>query len=80
MGIKLHGATVHFVNFELDHGPIVAQAAVPVLVDDTEDTRGARVLAQEHVIYPRAIRAFIEGRVRIENGKALVAEKSSATS
>ncbi len=72
MGVKLHGATVHFVNFELDHGPIVAQAAVPVLHGDTEETLGARVLEQELVIYPRAIRWFIEGKLRIEDGRALV--------
>ncbi len=72
MGVKVHGATVHFVNFELDHGPIVAQAAVPVLTGDTEDMLGARVLEQEHVIYPRAIRRFIEGKISIEGNKAIV--------
>ncbi len=68
-GVKLHGASVHFVNFELDHGPIVAQAAVPVLPNDDEDTLAARVLEQEHVIYPRAIRWFVEGKIRINNGR-----------
>ena len=72
MGVKMHGVTVHFVNFELDHGPIVAQAAVPVLANDTEDTLGVRVLEQEHVIYPRAIRRFIEGKISIEGNKAIV--------
>ncbi|RJX32136.1 MAG: phosphoribosylglycinamide formyltransferase [Oxalobacter sp.] len=72
MGVKVHGATVHFVDVELDHGPVVAQAAVPVLPDDTENTLGARVLEQEHIIYPRAIRWFIEGKVRLEGGIALV--------
>lgn len=72
MGVKVHGATVHFVHFELDHGPIVAQAAVPVLSGDTEETLGARVLEQEHVIYSRAIRWFIEGKIKLENGIALV--------
>lgn len=67
-GVKVHGATVHFVTADLDHGPIVAQAAVPVLADDTEETLAARVLAQEHVIFPRAIRSFIEGKLSIENG------------
>jgi phosphoribosylglycinamide formyltransferase-1 len=68
-GVKLHGATVHFVTPTLDHGPIVDQAAVPVLQDDTEATLAARVLQQEHIIYPRAIRWFIEGRLAIENGR-----------
>ena len=68
-GVKVHGATVHFVTADLDHGPIVAQAAVPVLTDDTEETLTARVLAQEHVIFPRAIRSFIEGKLLIENGR-----------
>lgn len=68
MGVKFHGATVHFVCAELDHGPIVTQAAVPVLANDTESSLGARVLEQEHVIYPRAIRWFIEDRLHIDNG------------
>jgi phosphoribosylglycinamide formyltransferase-1 len=67
-GVKVHGATVHFVTADLDHGPIVEQAAVPVLADDTEETLAARVLEQEHVIFPRAIRSFIEGKLLIENG------------
>jgi len=64
-GVKEHGATVHFVTAELDHGPMVAQAAVPVLPDDTVDTLSARVLAQEHIIYPRAVRWFVEDRLTI---------------
>lgn len=67
-GVKVHGATVHFVTPNLDHGPIVAQAAVPVLPDDTEQTLSERVLVQEHIIYPRAARWFIEGRLSISNG------------
>jgi len=67
-GVKFHGATVHFVTAELDHGPIVEQAVVPVLPDDTEHALAERVLAQEHVIYPRSVRRFIEGRLSIENG------------
>lgn len=62
-GVKIHGCTVHFVTAQLDHGPIVIQAAVPVRADDTPDTLAARVLAQEHRIYPRAIRWFAEGRL-----------------
>jgi phosphoribosylglycinamide formyltransferase-1 len=67
-GCKLAGATVHFVTSSLDHGPIVIQAAVPVLASDDEDELAARVLAREHVIYPRAVRWFIEGQLRIERG------------
>lgn len=72
-GVKYHGATVHFVTAELDHGPIVEQAVVPVLPDDTEHALGDRVLAQEHVIYPRSVRWFIEGRLSIDNGLVRVA-------
>ena len=64
-GVRIHGCTVHFVTPALDYGPIVAQAAVPVLEGDTEDTLAARVLAQEHRIYPRAIRWFCEDRLRL---------------
>jgi phosphoribosylglycinamide formyltransferase-1 len=60
-GTKLHGCTVHLVTEALDAGPILAQAAVPVLPGDTEATLAARVLVQEHVLYPLALRAFIEG-------------------
>jgi phosphoribosylglycinamide formyltransferase-1 len=70
-GVKFHGATVHFVTPELDHGPIIEQAAVPVLEGDTEDTLAARVLAQEHVIYPRAVKDFIEGRYALKDGRVV---------
>jgi phosphoribosylglycinamide formyltransferase-1 len=75
-GAKKHGATVHFVTADLDHGPIVAQAAVPVLPGDTEDTLSARVLTQEHIIYPRAMRWFVEGKLSIDNGRVRVAEST----
>ncbi len=71
-GVPEHGATVHFVTAELDHGPMVAQAAVPVLPDDTVDTLSARVLEQEHELYPRAIRWFVEDRLSIEQGQVRV--------
>jgi phosphoribosylglycinamide formyltransferase-1 len=61
--VKIHGATVHFVTASLDNGPIIAQAAVPVLAGDTEESLAARVLAQEHRIYPQAARWLAEGRV-----------------
>jgi phosphoribosylglycinamide formyltransferase-1 len=67
-GVKLHGCTVHFVTAELDHGPIVIQAAVPVLPHDDEASLAARVLAEEHRIYPQAARWFLEGKLVIENG------------
>ncbi len=63
MGCKLAGATVHFVTAELDHGAIVMQAAVPVLAGDDAATLGARVLAQEHRIYPQSVRWFVEGKL-----------------
>ncbi len=64
-GVKLHGCTVHFVVAEVDHGPIIAQASVPVLTDDTADTLAARVLREEHRIYPQAVRWFLEGRLAV---------------
>jgi phosphoribosylglycinamide formyltransferase 1 len=67
-GVKVHGCTVHFVTAELDHGPIVVQAAVPVRADDSAASLAARVLRQEHAIYPRAVRWFIEGRLVIDSG------------
>ena len=67
-GCKLAGATVHFVTTELDHGPIVAQAAVPVLPGDDEASLAARVLEREHLIYPLAVRWFVEGRLQLANG------------
>src|SRR5262245_17005415 len=71
-GVKLHGCTVHFVTPQVDHGPIIAQAAVPVLADDNESTLAARVLKQEHRIYPLALRWFVEGRLVLENGRVRV--------
>jgi phosphoribosylglycinamide formyltransferase-1 len=60
--------TVHFVTPELDHGPIIAQAIVPVLPGDTEATLAARVLAREHVLYPRAVRWIVDDALRLEGG------------
>jgi phosphoribosylglycinamide formyltransferase-1 len=70
-GVKIHGCTVHFVVPEMDEGPIVAQAAVPVLDDDTPQTLAARVLAQEHIIYPMALRLVASGAVRIEGNRVI---------
>lgn len=71
-GVKLHGCTVHFVTAELDHGPIIAQAAVPVRGDDTPESLAARVLREEHVLYPRALRWFLDGRLVLESGRVRV--------
>ena len=65
-GVKLSGCTVHFVDEGMDSGPIILQAAVPVYDDDTEETLGARVLEQEHIIYPQAIQLYCEGRLQVE--------------
>jgi phosphoribosylglycinamide formyltransferase 1 len=77
-GVKLHGATVHFVTASLDSGPIVVQAAVPVLAGDTEEALAARVLAQEHVIYPEAVRWFLEGRLHFADGRVRLDRESTA--
>ena len=76
-GCKLAGCTVHFVTATLDHGPIVAQALVPVLPDDTADSLSARVLAAEHVIYPRAVRWFVEGQLRLDGNQVRHREGAS---
>ena len=71
-GVRIHGCTVHFVTADLDHGPIVAQGAVPVHEDDDEDSLAARVLAVEHRLLPAAIRAYCEGRLVIADGRVRV--------
>jgi phosphoribosylglycinamide formyltransferase 1 len=76
-GCKVAGATVHFVTAELDHGPIVMQSAVPVRPADDEGALAARVLASEHVIYPLAVRWFIEGKLRLDTGLVRHADGAS---
>lgn len=71
-GVKVHGCTVHFVTADLDRGPIIIQAAVPVHADDTEESLAARVLRQEHRIYPLAVRWLVEDRLVVENGRVRV--------
>lgn len=71
-GARFSGCTVHFVNEECDEGPIIIQAVVPVFPDDTEEHLAARILAQEHRIYPRAIQLYAEGRLHIAGRKVLV--------
>lgn len=77
-GVKLHGCTVHFVTAALDHGPIIVQAAVPVRSGDTVDSLAARVLEQEHVVYPQAIRWFLEGRLRRDAERVTLAAEREA--
>jgi phosphoribosylglycinamide formyltransferase 1 len=76
-GVTLAGATVHFVDEGVDTGPIVVQEAVPVLADDTEDTLAARILAVEHRLYPRAIRLYAEGRVRLAGRRVFIDQTAS---
>lgn len=76
-GCKAVGATVHFVTPELDHGPIVMQSVVPVRPGDDEHTLAERVLATEHVIYPQAVRWFVEGRLRVADGIVTQADGAS---
>jgi phosphoribosylglycinamide formyltransferase-1 len=73
-----HGATVHFVTSELDHGPVVAQARVPVLPGDTETTLSARVLVEEHKLYPHAVRLFVQDRLSIHNGEVRISQEAPA--
>lgn len=76
-GVKLHGCSVHFVNEGVDEGAILGQAAVPVLAGDTPDRLAARVLRAEHRLYPHCLRLIAEGRVRLDQGKAVV-ERATA--
>lgn len=76
-GCRVAGVTVHFVTGELDGGPIIAQAAVPVLPADTEATLSARVLAQEHLLYPQVVRWFIDGRLSLHGNRAVLAGEST---
>ena len=77
-GVRIHGCSVHFVTPMLDHGPIIIQAAVPVLDSDDEATLAARVLRQEHRIYPQAVRWFVAGRLRLEGGRVRLAGEALA--
>ena len=72
-GMRIHGCTVHFVTPEMDDGPIIAQAAVPVMSGDSEETLAARVLRAEHRLYPLALRLVAEGKARMESGRTVLA-------
>jgi phosphoribosylglycinamide formyltransferase-1 len=78
-GVRLHGCTVHFVRPEMDTGPMILQAAVPGAATDTQDSLAARVLSAEQRIYPLALRWIAEGRVRVENERAIVDGAAAAT-
>ncbi|TXI19499.1 MAG: phosphoribosylglycinamide formyltransferase [Nitrosomonas sp.] len=77
-GVKIHGCTVHFVTLQLDHGPIVIQAAIPVLSNDTEVSLATRVLQQEHRIYPQAVRWFMEDRVILRGNHVEIINPSNS--
>ncbi|MBB3310881.1 phosphoribosylglycinamide formyltransferase-1 [Rhizobium sp. BK196] len=76
-GMRIAGCTVHFVTEGMDEGPVIGQAAVPVLSGDTADALAGRVLAIEHQLYPQALRLFAEGKVKMEGGKAVGATASA---
>ncbi len=76
-GCRIAGVTVHFVTGELDGGPIIAQTAVPVLAGDDEATLAARVLAQEHLLYPRVVRWFLEERLTLQHGRAVLRDEAT---
>lgn len=76
-GVRFSGCTVHYVRPEMDSGPIIIQAAVPIAADDTADTLAERILVEEHKIYPEAVRLIAEGRVRIENDTARISGQNA---
>ncbi|MDP7385045.1 MAG: formyltransferase family protein, partial [Nitrospinota bacterium] len=76
-GARVSGATVHLVDEQVDHGPVIAQAPVPVFEDDDEESLSQRILRQEHRIYPMAVRWFAEGRVSVEGRSVRIAAASA---
>ena len=76
-GVRIHGCTVHFVTPTLDHGPVIIQAAIPVLDGDTEDSLAARILIQEHKVYPQAVRWFAEDKLKLDKGRVLLSAELS---
>jgi phosphoribosylglycinamide formyltransferase-1 len=71
-GVKIAGCTVHFVTEEIDEGPIIIQAAVPVFPDDTTETLSARILIEEHKIYPKAVQLYADGRLSVERRRVQI--------
>lgn len=78
-GVHVHGCTVHFVTAELDHGPMIAQAAVPVYAEDDASILAARVLKEEHRIYPEAVRWFAEGRLKVVGQRVLLTDEPAVS-
>lgn len=76
-GVRFSGCTVHFVAAEVDMGPIILQAVVPVLQDDTEETLAARILAEEHKTYPEAVRLYFEGRIEVRGRRVFILEPAA---
>ena len=76
-GVKIHGCTVHFVTTDLDHGPIIIQVAIPVLPDDTEHTLSARILHEEHRIYPQALRWLCSGQVKLSTADRVISQQQN---
>ena len=79
-GVLVHGCTVHFVVPELDAGPIIAQAVVPVVPGDTEESLAGRVIVQEHRLYPQALQMICDGTARLENGRVVFSQRWDASS
>ncbi|QKJ65555.1 phosphoribosylglycinamide formyltransferase [Deefgea piscis] len=77
-GVKLAGCTVHFVTAELDSGPIIAQAAVPVLLDDSADSLAQRILQQEHQLYPKVVQWFVAGQLEVQGSRVRVSTANNA--
>ena len=73
-GVRFSGCTVHFVAAEVDMGPIILQAVVPVLQDDTEETLAARILVEEHKIYPQAVALYFDGRIEVRGRRVFILE------
>lgn len=76
-GVRVSGCTLHFVDEEMDHGPIIAQAAVPVLEGDTEETLSERILAEEHRLLPQVLQLYAEGKLKVEGRKVHIREGAS---
>lgn len=76
-GVRFSGCTVHFVAAEVDMGPIILQACVPVAQDDTEDALAARILVEEHKIYPQSVRLYFEGRIEVRGRRVFILEPNS---
>ncbi len=79
-GVRVSGCTLHFVDEEMDHGPIIAQASVPVFEGDTEDQLSERILVEEHRLLPQVLQLYAEGKLKVEGRKVLIHEGASIRS